>query len=45
VFAFSLLLVSTGLTACYSFRLFYFVLCADFSFVPSYSEAEIFVFA
>jgi len=26
-----------GLTVCYFFRLFYFVLCDDFSFVPSYS--------
>jgi NADH-ubiquinone oxidoreductase chain 5 len=32
--------VSTGLTVCYSFRLFYFVLCGDFNFVPSYSMVE-----
>jgi hypothetical protein len=32
--------VSTCLTVCYSFRLFYFVLCGDFNFVPSYSIAE-----
>jgi NADH-ubiquinone oxidoreductase chain 5 len=30
----------TGLTVCYSFRLFYFVLCGDFKFVPSYSMVE-----
>jgi len=30
----------TGLTVCYSFRLFCFVLCGDFNFVPSYSIAE-----
>jgi hypothetical protein len=33
--------VSTGLTVCYSFSLFYFVLCGDFNFVPSYSLVEI----
>ena len=27
-------------TVCYSFRLFYFVLCGDFNFVPSYSIIE-----
>jgi NADH-ubiquinone oxidoreductase chain 5 len=32
--------VSTGLTVCYSFRLFYIVLCGDFNFVPSYSMVE-----
>jgi NADH-ubiquinone oxidoreductase chain 5 len=32
--------VSTGLTVCYSFRLFYFVLCGDFNLVPSYSVVE-----
>jgi hypothetical protein len=37
VFGFLLLFVSTGLTVCYSFHLFYFVLCGDFNFVPSYS--------
>ena len=37
---FFLLLVSTGLTVCYSFRLFYFVLCGDFNFVPLYSMVE-----
>nr|YP_009351190.1 NADH dehydrogenase subunit 5 [Atlantitermes snyderi]AQP28820.1 NADH dehydrogenase subunit 5 [Atlantitermes snyderi] len=40
MFGFILLFVSTGLTVCYSFRLFYFVLCGDFNFVPSYSMAE-----
>ena len=38
---FFLLFVSTGfLTVCYSFRLFCFVLCGDFNFVPSYSIVE-----
>ena len=32
--------MSTGLRFCYSFRLFYFVLCGDFNFVPSYSMIE-----
>nr|YP_009350735.1 NADH dehydrogenase subunit 5 [Microcerotermes fuscotibialis]AQP27674.1 NADH dehydrogenase subunit 5 [Microcerotermes fuscotibialis] len=40
MFGFLLLFLSTGLTVCYSFRLFYFVLCGDFNFVPSYSMAE-----
>nr|YP_009350670.1 NADH dehydrogenase subunit 5 [Amitermes meridionalis]AQP27583.1 NADH dehydrogenase subunit 5 [Amitermes meridionalis] len=40
MFGFLLLFVSTGLTVCYSFRLFYFVLCGDFNFVPSYSMTE-----
>nr|YP_009351112.1 NADH dehydrogenase subunit 5 [Cylindrotermes parvignathus]AQP28589.1 NADH dehydrogenase subunit 5 [Cylindrotermes parvignathus] len=40
IFGFILLFVSTGLTVCYSFRLFYFVLCGDFNFVPSYSMVE-----
>jgi NADH-ubiquinone oxidoreductase chain 5 len=40
VFGFFLLFVSTGLTFFYSFRLFYFVLCGDFNFVPSYSMIE-----
>nr|URH16937.1 NADH dehydrogenase subunit 5 [Nasutitermes pinocchio] len=39
-FGFFLLFVSTGLTVCYSFRLFYFVLCGDFNFVASYSMVE-----
>nr|URH16548.1 NADH dehydrogenase subunit 5 [Leptomyxotermes doriae] len=40
MFGFLLLFFSTGLTVCYSFRLFYFVLCGDFNFVPSYSMSE-----
>nr|WNL54050.1 NADH dehydrogenase subunit 5 [Microcerotermes subtilis] len=40
MFGFLLLFVSTGLTVCYSFRLFYFVLCGDFNFVPTYSMVE-----
>nr|AQP26605.1 NADH dehydrogenase subunit 5 [Kemneritermes sarawakensis] len=40
MFGFFLLFVSTGLTVCYSFRLFYFVLCGDFNFVPSSSVTE-----
>ena len=35
-----LLFLSTGLTVCYSFRLFYFVICGDFNFVSSYSMIE-----
>jgi len=37
---FFLFFVSAGLTVCYTFRLFYFVLCGDFNFVPSYSMVE-----
>jgi len=40
IFGFFLLFVSTGLTVFYSFRLFYFVLCGDFNFIPSYSMVE-----
>nr|QZK21955.1 NADH dehydrogenase subunit 5 [Amitermes sp. QLD_096] len=40
MFGFFLLFVSTGLTVCYSFRLFYYALCGDFNFVPSYSMIE-----
>jgi len=40
MFGFFLLFVSTGLTVCYSFPLFYFVLCSDFNFIPSYSMVE-----
>ena len=36
-----LLFLSTGLTVCYSFRLFYFVMCGDFDFVPSFSMVEV----
>nr|URH16821.1 NADH dehydrogenase subunit 5 [Constrictotermes cyphergaster] len=41
IFGFALLFASTGLTVCYSFRLFYFVLCGDFNFVPTHSMIEI----
>nr|AIY61770.1 NADH dehydrogenase subunit 5 [Duplidentitermes sp. TB-2014] len=40
MFGFFLLFLSTGLTVCYSFRLFYFVMCGDFNFFPSYSMGE-----
>jgi NADH-ubiquinone oxidoreductase chain 5 len=40
VFGFVLLFLSTGLTVCYSFRLFYFAICGDFNFSPSYSMSE-----
>nr|AIY61900.1 NADH dehydrogenase subunit 5 [Basidentitermes aurivillii] len=40
MFGFLLLFLSTGLTVCYSFRLFYFVMCGDFNFVPTYSMVE-----
>ena len=40
IFGFLLLFLSTGLTVCYSFRLFYFVMCGDFNFFSSYSIAE-----
>jgi NADH-ubiquinone oxidoreductase chain 5 len=39
-FGLFLLFVSTGLTVCCSFRLFYFVLFGDLNFVPSYSMVE-----
>ena len=32
--------MSRGLTVCYSFHLFYFVLCGDFNFVSFYSIVE-----
>jgi hypothetical protein len=35
-----LLFVSTGLSVCYSFHMFYFVLCGDFNFISSYSMVE-----
>jgi NADH-ubiquinone oxidoreductase chain 5 len=41
VFGFLLLFLSTALTVCYSFRLFYFILCCDFNFVSSYSIVDI----
>nr|YP_009350631.1 NADH dehydrogenase subunit 5 [Bulbitermes laticephalus]AQP27507.1 NADH dehydrogenase subunit 5 [Bulbitermes laticephalus] len=40
MFGFFLLFISTGLTVCYSFRLFYYVLCGDFNFVSTYSIIE-----
>ena len=40
MFGFFLLFVSTRLTVCCSYRFFYFVLCGDFNFVPSYSIVE-----
>jgi NADH-ubiquinone oxidoreductase chain 5 len=40
IFGFFLLFLSTGLTVCYSFRLFYFAMCGDFNFFPSYSVVE-----
>nr|AQP30108.1 NADH dehydrogenase subunit 5 [Microtermes sp. A TB-2017] len=40
MFGFFLLFLSTGLTVCYSFRLFYFVMCGDFNFVSSHSMIE-----
>nr|AQP27162.1 NADH dehydrogenase subunit 5 [Pericapritermes sp. 4 TB-2017] len=40
MFGFMLLFISTGLTVCYSFRLFYFVLCGDFNFTSSFSMVE-----
>nr|YP_009350891.1 NADH dehydrogenase subunit 5 [Allodontermes schultzei]AQP28034.1 NADH dehydrogenase subunit 5 [Allodontermes schultzei] len=40
MFGFFLLFLSTGLTVCYSFRLFYFVMCGDFNFIPSHSMTE-----
>ena len=40
IFGFLLLFASRGLTVCYSFLLFYFVVCGDFNFVPSYSRVE-----
>nr|YP_009351684.1 NADH dehydrogenase subunit 5 [Ruptitermes arboreus]AQP30386.1 NADH dehydrogenase subunit 5 [Ruptitermes arboreus] len=40
MFGFFLLFLSTGLTVCYSFRLFYFVMCGDFNFFSSYSMGE-----
>jgi NADH-ubiquinone oxidoreductase chain 5 len=40
MFGFFLLFVSTGLTVCYSFRLFNFVICGDFNFVSSCSIVE-----
>nr|YP_009351554.1 NADH dehydrogenase subunit 5 [Odontotermes longignathus]AQP29867.1 NADH dehydrogenase subunit 5 [Odontotermes longignathus] len=40
MFGFFLLFLSTGLTVCYSFRLFYYSMCGDFNFVSSCSMVE-----
>nr|AQP26480.1 NADH dehydrogenase subunit 5 [Astalotermes cf. qietus RDCT073] len=40
MFGFFLLFLSTGLTVCYSFRLFYFSMSGDFNFSPTYSMVE-----
>jgi NADH-ubiquinone oxidoreductase chain 5 len=40
IFSFFLLFLSTGLTVCYSFRLFYYVMCGDFNFVSSCNMSE-----
>jgi NADH-ubiquinone oxidoreductase chain 5 len=40
IFGFVLLFLSTGLTVCYSFRLFYFAICGDFNFSPTNSMSE-----
>nr|AQP30579.1 NADH dehydrogenase subunit 5 [Odontotermes sp. BDIT085] len=40
MFSFFLLFLSTGLTVCYSFRLFYYVMCGDFNFVSSCNMSE-----
>jgi NADH-ubiquinone oxidoreductase chain 5 len=40
IFGFFLLFLSTGLTVCYSFRLFYFSMSGDFNFSPTYSIVE-----
>nr|YP_009479849.1 NADH dehydrogenase subunit 5 [Incisitermes minor]AVX29519.1 NADH dehydrogenase subunit 5 [Incisitermes minor] len=37
---FFLFFVSTGLTVCYSFRLFYYVFCGDFNLSSSYSISD-----
>nr|QAX91110.1 NADH dehydrogenase subunit 5 [Parrhinotermes sp. C MW-2019] len=41
IFSFFLLFFSTGLTVCYSFRLFYYVFCGDFGFTSSFSVEEV----
>nr|YP_010946954.1 NADH dehydrogenase subunit 5 [Sigmella ectobioides]WGO57711.1 NADH dehydrogenase subunit 5 [Sigmella ectobioides] len=40
VFGFFLFYFSTGLTVCYSFRLFYYVLCGDFNLSSFYFVSE-----
>nr|UZC33341.1 NADH dehydrogenase subunit 5 [Mastotermes darwiniensis] len=40
-FGFVLFFLSTGLTVCYSFRLFYYTLCGDFNMFPLFSVDEV----
>nr|AVN67998.1 NADH dehydrogenase subunit 5 [Cosmozosteria sp. B117] len=40
MFGFFLFFFSTGLTVCYSFRLFYYTLCGDFNLISMYSMYE-----
>nr|YP_010621052.1 NADH dehydrogenase subunit 5 [Protagonista lugubris]WAX39435.1 NADH dehydrogenase subunit 5 [Protagonista lugubris] len=40
IFGFFLFFISTGLTVCYSFRLFYYTLCGDFNMLSMYSMSE-----
>nr|AVN68200.1 NADH dehydrogenase subunit 5 [Melanozosteria sp. Cairns, Australia] len=40
MFGFFLFFVSTGLTVCYSFRLFYYTLCGDFNLLSMFSMFE-----
>jgi NADH-ubiquinone oxidoreductase chain 5 len=39
-FGFLLFFISTGLTVCYSFRMFYYVLSGDFNLFPFYFMGE-----
>nr|YP_009373410.1 NADH dehydrogenase subunit 5 [Neostylopyga rhombifolia]AQD17631.1 NADH dehydrogenase subunit 5 [Neostylopyga rhombifolia] len=40
IFGFYLFFFSTGLTVCYSFRLFYYTLCGDFNMMSMFSMSE-----
>nr|YP_009484281.1 NADH dehydrogenase subunit 5 [Paratoxodera polyacantha]AVQ55070.1 NADH dehydrogenase subunit 5 [Paratoxodera polyacantha] len=40
MFMYMLYFLSTGLTVCYSFRLFYYVLWGDFNMIPMYKLSE-----
>nr|YP_010620948.1 NADH dehydrogenase subunit 5 [Catara rugosicollis]WAX39292.1 NADH dehydrogenase subunit 5 [Catara rugosicollis] len=40
MFGFFLFFFSTGLTVCYSFRLFYYTLCGDFNMLPIFNMFE-----
>nr|UEV86529.1 NADH dehydrogenase subunit 5 [Periplaneta lateralis] len=40
IFGFFLFYFSTGLTVCYSFRLFYYTLCGDFNMLSLYNVGE-----